>query len=495
MGKIETVKGSKRHDPLGKQIQESDNQHKQQRHRTGKGAIKKKLGEIREDEYVDEEEKVISKQLSKKILSQIRQQAIEVEEEDRRDRLSTAVSRGDDQQGMVEGRDGEEDIDDQDRILLENVKNQKPLLSFDDLEDEDGDLEEDLYDQGDSKSVGGFGDDSDTESRYGEYMRTEEEEALDEEDERILQMFMGQGQGEGGVGHKAGVRFTLGQLIEAKLKEQEEKESMVKEPRQKMNPKVLEVYKKVGQMLAHYRSGKVPRAFCILPNFTNWEDLIYLTRPDLWTPHAVREATKIFVMSSNARQTQRFLSLVLLPRVRDNIAEFRKLNFHLYMALKKSLYRPQAFYKAIFLPLAEEGDATLLEAKIIASVVKKVSVPVIHSSVALLKLAQIPKYNGATSLFIMTLCDKKYSLPLRVVDSLYQHFISFVDERRDLPVLWHQSLLMFVQRYKNDIKPQHKENLKILLRNQFHHQITNEIRRELFNNQSSQQSENKMSMD
>lgn len=50
---------------------------------------------------------------------------------------------------------------------------------------------------------------------------------------------------------------------------------------------------------------------------------------------------------------QRFYNLVLLPRVRDDLAEYKRLNFHLYQALKKALFKPGAFMKGILLPLLE----------------------------------------------------------------------------------------------------------------------------------------------
>lgn len=48
-----------------------------------------------------------------------------------------------------------------------------------------------------------------------------------------------------------------------------------------------------------------------------------------------------------------------------------------------------------------------------------------------------------------------------------------------MPVLWHQALLTFVQRYKGDISSEQKEALLGLLRKQVHHSLTPEIRREL----------------
>ena len=60
---------------------------------------------------------------------------------------------------------------------------------------------------------------------------------------------------------------------------------------------------------------------------------------------------------------------------------------------------------------------------------------------------------GPNSLFIRVLVDKKYALPYKVVDALVFHFIRLSNtykakkgESDKLPVLWHQSLLVFVQR-------------------------------------------------
>jgi len=57
----------------------------------------------------------------------------------------------------------------------------------------------------------------------------------------------------------------------------------------------------------------------------------------------------------------------------------------------------------------------------------------------------------------------------------------FTTDKRELPVLWHQALLTFMQRYKEDISSEQKEALMELLRVQSHEQITPEVRRELMN--------------
>ena len=55
----------------------------------------------------------------------------------------------------------------------------------------------------------------------------------------------------------------------------------------------------------------------------------------------------------------------------------------------------------------------------------------------------------------------------------------FANDPRDLPVLWHQCLLVFVVRYKEDITSEQKEALLELLRKHKHHSITEDIRREI----------------
>lgn len=104
-------------------------------------------------------------------------------------------------------------------------------------------------------------------------------------------------------------------------------------------------------------------------------------------------------------------------------------------------------------------------------------------SAAMLKLAEM-EYNGANSIFLRLMLDKKYALPFRVLDALVAHFLSFRNDKRELPVLWHQSLLTLAQRYKADLASEQKAALLELLKVQTHPQISPEIRRELQNSAS-----------
>lgn len=278
---------------------------------------------------------------------------------------------------------------------------------------------------------------------------------------------------------------------------------------------------RIGLLLSRYKSGALPKpcklppnasktqakliiviTVKLLPTLPQWEELLALTRPESWTTNACYEATRIFV-SQKPFVTQIFLRNVILDRVREDIHERKKLNVHLFNALKKSLYKPSAFFKGILFPLLTEGNCTLREATIISSVLVRVSVPVLHSAAALLRLTEIAAEQtsisssesaGATNIFIRVLLDKKYALPFKVIDGLVFHFLRFrgiatADEMPDasslatkeaqLPLLWHKSLLVFAQRYRNDITEDQREALLDLLLVRGHKGIGPEVRREL----------------
>ena len=82
-----------------------------------------------------------------------------------------------------------------------------------------------------------------------------------------------------------------------------------------MNPKVVEVYTKVGMLLSRYKSGQLPKTFKIIPTLRDWEEVLYITNPDEWTPQAVYQATRIFTSNLKAKMAQRFFSIILLDRV------------------------------------------------------------------------------------------------------------------------------------------------------------------------------------
>ena len=66
-----------------------------------------------------------------------------------------------------------------------------------------------------------------------------------------------------------------------------------------MDEKVVAVFKGVGQILTKYRSGKLPKAFKVIPVLSSWEEVLYLTETDKWSAAAMFQATRIFASNLN----------------------------------------------------------------------------------------------------------------------------------------------------------------------------------------------------
>lgn len=267
---------------------------------------------------------------------------------------------------------------------------------------------------------------------------------------------------------------------------------------------VVEKYTKVGMFLRKYRSGPLPKAFRVLPMLDNWDEIMQLTVPEQWSPQAMNAATKIMV-SARPNVVFRFLNLVLLPAILRNIAEsagkkggaetaVRRLNHHYFMAVRKSVYKPGAFYKGIVLPLAFDG-CTYRQAMIIGSIITQTTIPLNHSAAALETLARTrftptPQSSGLwrppVSYFIHLLLNKKYNLPVSTVEECVRHFESFADEdfsshvteNNRPPTIWFNALLSLAERYKLGLTNEQVERLRRPLR-KFQHPINEAINREL----------------
>eukprot|EP00388_Colpodella_angusta_P002918 GDKJ01010356.1.p1 GENE.GDKJ01010356.1~~GDKJ01010356.1.p1 ORF type:complete len:425 (-),score=142.95 GDKJ01010356.1:98-1372(-) len=329
------------------------------------------------------------------------------------------------------------------------------------------------------------------------------DDAFGDEEELAMQMFLGAPQA-GGIrtladliskrveDSKSGVKssilpapvqatkktkhtFSLAELLEQQQKEEEDKRQAEENALPGM---VVLALQQLGLFLKRYKSGKLPKIAKTLPLMEMWEEAVHCTDPTNWSPHAMKEMTKYFASSLSARMSQRFYALVLLPNIRADIAENKKLNVHHYAALKKAMFKPDGWMKGILLPLAAD-ECTVREAAIIASVLAKLSIPVAHAAAAMLKLAESKPWYATTSYFIGVLINKKYALPYSVLEGLVKHFHSFINETRTLPVVWHKALLFLAQRYKFEFNDFQRKRLFEVLRVHLHPGIGPEIRREL----------------
>ena len=235
-----------------------------------------------------------------------------------------------------------------------------------------GPAKDDEYDEDDSDDDDDFGGGV---RREGDYIGAGE---MNEEEEAALSQFMPK--------QNQMNTQTLGDIIAEKIREKEQAERDADfemggdgkssnnnnnnnnnntngagiQYSRRTSDKVIEVYTRVGNLLTRYRAGKVPKAFKIIPALRNWEEVLMITNPEKWSPHAMYVATKIFASNLNPKNAQRFYNLILLPAVRDDIRKEKKLNYHLYRSLKKAIYKPAAFFKGVLLPLCEKREGCTL---------------------------------------------------------------------------------------------------------------------------------------
>eukprot|EP00736_Rhodelphis_marinus_P003235 Rmarinus@m.2535 len=147
-----------------------------------------------------------------------------------------------------------------------------------------------------------------------------DETKITEEDEAALRMFMPS---------EAQHTRTLADVIMQKLQEVEKGnvEVSVQDAVAKstsMQPEAIQLFRDIGKYLKRYRSGKLPKAFKVIPSLRNWEEVVLMTEPTGWSAQAWYAATNLFASNLNDKMAQRYYNLALLPKVRSDIADNKK---------------------------------------------------------------------------------------------------------------------------------------------------------------------------
>lgn len=264
------------------------------------------------------------------------------------------------------------------------------------------------------------------------------------------------------------------QAIEEKTRQQAEEAKLAL-----FSPATVKMFNEVGAYMRKYKSGKLPRALRVVAQLNNWVDVLWLTHPEHWTPHAMAAATPVFITALKEHEAQKYVQYVLLPKIRDCLDKHDKLHVQLYKALQSCLFKPSSFFKGLFLPIVLDPKCNYKKVSILCSVVSKSSYPPLHTAAVLIKIAQHRPLTNQMCYVMIRLLNKKGNLPETAIRKLAQFFIEFIHHEGQLPVIWHQSLLTFVQRWKNELSTEEKEKLHGLTKIHFHTKIGPELRREL----------------
>lgn len=236
--------------------------------------------------------------------------------------------------------------------------------------------------------------------------------------------------------------------------------------------------KELKNVLWNYKSGKFPKLFKSLIEQKSWESILLDTTVKNWSYNSYYELNNLFLKSQKLSQ---WIDVFLLPAARGDIDKTKKLNYHLYQALKDILhYKPSIYFKHIIIPVCEVDKSSVREIVIFTSLIAHKPVPVAQSAAALLKILTLP-YSPVNCVVIRVLVDKKYALPVQVVTAVVDFYATFTKNKyqEKMPVLWQQSLLSFVQRYKCSLSEEQKKVILHVVQVNHHDKISREIRTEL----------------
>jgi len=229
---------------------------------------------------------------------------------------------------------------------------------------------------------------------------------------------------------------------------------------------------------------------------------------------------RVLAANLKPKQLQLFLESVVLETAREDIRENGRMHPLYRRTLEKSMFKPAAFFQGFLFPLLNvshwssipvvPSDRAALSVKLHIERGEYCSrnprpktnpKPSLcrrsfdHQRVGLLRYvsatrswkAKLTVSAGPHSLFIRVLLNKKHALPYKTLDDLFNHFVRLANtykpaskgEPSKLPVMWHQSLLVYCQRYSSDLTQDQKNALLDVVRIIGHFQIGPEIRREL----------------
>jgi essential nuclear protein 1 len=113
----------------------------------------------------------------------------------------------------------------------------------------------------------------------------------------------------------------------------------------------------------------------------------------------------------------------LVPAIKNDLQKNKKLNYHYYESLIKALYKTNAWFKGILFQFCDK-NVNMREVKVIESLLSKISIPVISSSVALIKMTEMEP-SSAILHYLRALVCKNYSFPKKVLSVLTNYLIQF----------------------------------------------------------------------
>ena len=222
------------------------------------------------------------------------------------------------------------------------------------------------------------------------------------------------------------------------------------------NSKILKLLERTGIMLKVYRSGKIPKILKLLPLLTNFEDLVWFTRPDRWSSQALLKISKLLIRNLNNIQLKRFLSLIILPRIQECILKSQKFIIYKQLIFNLVISNVKIFFSSIIFPMCSSSKCTKREITFISLIIVKNSFSSKHISWIVQKISKNPN-NSAQLIIMRMLISKKYNFSYRLLDILVDFFVNYSHEINNIFFL--KCLFAFLQNYSNFLSLEDKNRL------------------------------------
>ena len=226
-----------------------------------------------------------------------------------------------------------------------------------------------------------------------------------------------------------------------------------------LQPKLLKILERASLFLKVYRSGKIPKILRILPCLKNFEEVLWLTRPDTWSEQAIVILTRFFLPKLDKNQLSRFYSLVLAPRLQETIFSSKSYSVHIKKAIKISTAYPSIFFSSIILPICESKRCTNKEGVILSSIIWKYKFPRSVIMSTLVRLTKQP-VTSAICMILRVMISKNYLISLRIIDLLIDFFN--LNNKKITSTHYKTLLLVFLKNYSDFLSIEDRKQFLIL---------------------------------
>mmetsp|Transcript_41011 Transcript_41011/g.82532 ORF Transcript_41011/g.82532 Transcript_41011/m.82532 type:complete len:245 (+) Transcript_41011:40-774(+) len=220
--------------------------------------------------------------------------------------------------------------------------------------------------------------------------------------------------------------------------------------------RIIKIFERTSLLLKIYRSGKLPKLIKVLPFLKNFEEFLWLLRPDSWSPQALSVITRLFINNLDNLQIGRFFSQIIVPRLQEVIFQRKNISVHIFLSLKISTIRSKSFISFILIPLFKGENCTAKEAIIFGSIISRFHFSQGNFLWALMNLVKNP-CNSPRLILIRAFLSKGKPLPYRALDLLIDFFLQNSNNRKNST--YKKCFLVFLKNYYCFISNEDKKRI------------------------------------